>query len=72
VRVAVKMHAHAQHGETPLIWAAENGRANCVRLLLDAGADTHAKDNVRSTRLRVCACEHIWPCKIHFIFLGCQ
>ena len=32
---------------TPLICAAEKGHADCVRLLLDAGADTEAKKMVR-------------------------
>ena len=30
--------------------AAEKGRIDCVRLLIDAGADKDAKDNVRVTR----------------------
>ncbi len=34
----------AQDGETALMWAA--GHADCARLLLDAGADTEAKDKV--------------------------
>ena len=38
---------YAQDGRTALIGAAESGDANCVRLLLDAGADTEAKNNVR-------------------------
>ncbi len=37
----------AQIGSTALIFAAHNGRADCVRLLLDAGADKDAKDKVR-------------------------
>ena len=28
----------AQYGETPLMWAAQRGHADCARLLLDAGA----------------------------------
>ena len=38
----------AQLGQTALIRAAGNGHAECVRLLLDAGADTNAKDEVRA------------------------
>ncbi len=33
-----------------LIWAAEKGRADCVRLLLDAGADKNAQTKVRASR----------------------
>ncbi len=45
----------AQDGFTALIFAARKGSMNCVRLLLDAGADKEAKCNVRpvgSPRLR--------------------
>ena len=38
----------AQYGMTPLIRAAENGRADCARLLLDAGAEKEAKNGVRA------------------------
>ncbi len=41
-----------------LMHAAENGRAECVRLLLDAGADKEAKSDVRGrsavSAARVC------------------
>ncbi|WP_367185469.1 ankyrin repeat domain-containing protein [Hydrogenophaga sp.] len=30
--------------ETPLHWACANGRVDCVRALLDRGADVNAKD----------------------------
>ena len=36
-----------QLGWTALMHAASKGRADCVRLLIDAGADKEAKDNVR-------------------------
>jgi ankyrin repeat protein len=37
----------SQRGYTALICAAENGHADCVRLLIDAGADMDARNNVR-------------------------
>jgi ankyrin repeat protein len=37
----------AQRGWTPLISAALNGYADCVHLLLNAGADKNAKTGVR-------------------------
>jgi ankyrin repeat protein len=40
-----------QSGRTALIWAAQWGSADCVRLLIDAGADTEAKNNVRRQSL---------------------
>ena len=37
------------------MWAAEKGHADCVRLLLNAGADQDAKNNVRCECVcRVC------------------
>ena len=39
--------SRAQSGRTALIFAAENSHADCVRLLIDAGADTNAHTNVR-------------------------
>ena len=36
-----------QNGNTPLHLAAANGSLDCLRLLLDAGADVHAPGNVR-------------------------
>jgi ankyrin repeat protein len=40
----------SQRGTTALILAAVNGRADCARLLIDAGADKEAKNNVRVVR----------------------
>jgi hypothetical protein len=40
-----------QHGSTVLMFVAENGRADCARLLIDAGAKKGAKDNVRRESL---------------------
>jgi hypothetical protein len=37
----------AQNKLTALIWAAKSGHADLVRLLLDAGVDKNAKDDVR-------------------------
>ncbi len=38
----------AQNGNTALIWAGYKGHKECARLLLDAGADKNAKNNVRA------------------------
>ena len=43
----------SQYGDTALICAAYWGRAECVRLLIDAGADKDATNNVRIGR---CQC----------------
>jgi hypothetical protein len=40
-----------QDGYTALIMAAHNDEKDVVQLLLDAGADTNAKENVRSIHL---------------------
>ncbi len=39
-----------QVGRTALIQAAEKGNIDCARLLVEGGADTEAKDNVRIIR----------------------
>ena len=41
--------SHAQFGCTALMLAAEKDHADCARLLLDAGADKNAKDEVRAS-----------------------
>ena len=47
------IRSDVQHGfsdvRTALIWAAENGRTECVRLLLEGGANKEAKQLVRAT-----------------------
>ena len=42
-------HTLSQGGWTALMRAAIEGHADCVRLLLDAGADMDAKHNVRAS-----------------------
>ena len=37
----------SQDQDTALMYAARKGRADCVRLLIDAGADKEAKNYVR-------------------------
>ena len=65
------------------MWAAMNGRVECARLLLDAGADKEATDGVRESA-RVGACggdewrgddadaeDGVWcgeTCHLHFSF----
>ena len=39
--------AHAQSGCTALICAARFGHADCVRILVDAGADMNVQAEVR-------------------------
>ncbi len=41
--------ARAQNGMTVLMHASYSGHADCVRLLLDSGADANAKDRVHSS-----------------------
>ena len=46
--VAAHCNKHMQYGTTALIFAAQFGRADCVRLLLDFGADKEVQNKVRS------------------------
>jgi hypothetical protein len=48
VRLLTPLCAPLRQGAwTPLHWAAYNGYLECMRALLEAGADKDAKDNVR-------------------------
>ena len=46
-----KCHEDSQDGWTALIQASVNGHTDCARLLIEAGADKEAKDNVRAGRV---------------------
>ena len=37
----------AQNGDTALAWAADRGHVDCVRQLLEAGAEKNPKNEVR-------------------------
>jgi hypothetical protein len=50
----------AQNGWTALIHAVKSGHADCVRLLLETGADKKAKDRVRVIRAAVSAMERVF------------
>jgi hypothetical protein len=41
----------SQIGRTVLMYAVQQGRADCARLLIDAGVDKDAKDEVRRRSL---------------------
>jgi hypothetical protein len=46
---------------TALMWAADNGHEDTVRMLLDAGADTSPADKVSS-----CVCVYVCVCLTSF------
>ena len=48
---------HAQGGDTALILVSRLGRLDCARLLLNAGADKDAKNNVR---VDLCDCSETY------------
>jgi ankyrin repeat protein len=45
------VEAKDNHGWTALMYAAENGHVDCVRVLLNAGADMEAKSTDGGTAL---------------------
>ncbi len=51
-------HICAQGGNTALMYVGRYGHMECAQLLLDAGADKNAKDNVRGCR-HVCGCARV-------------
>ena len=48
---------------TSLMWAAYNGTADVIKLLLDAGAAIEAKGHV-SKRMSICTCVCVCVCHI--------
>ncbi len=62
---------HAQNGWTALINAAVHGRSYCVRLLLDAGADIFASDNVRVLSLAPLPCSGFLNFAFGAAMFGC-
>ena len=48
---------------TALIIAAQSGRSDVVKLLLEAGASIEAKDDV-SKRISICTCVCVYVCYI--------
>ncbi len=64
-----RARARAQFGQTALILAAGEGHVNCVRLLLDAGADKEAKNVVRAMLLSgTCSVHCFVVCIVQIIF----
>ncbi len=64
-------NACAQCGYTPLIRASEMGRADFVRLLLDAGADKEAKNAVRVSGRVVAFAIHRIVNSILIVWVAC-
>ncbi len=60
--------SNLQDGWTALSIAAQNGRADCVRLLIDAGADKDAKTKVHVGRY-FSGCHPILPSLVYSYFL---
>ena len=58
----------SQYGRTALMNAALNGRADCVRLLTDVGADKEARDNVRRRSLLCRGVFSFSTCSFHYFF----
>ncbi len=63
------LFCQTQDGHTALILASANSRADCVRLLIDAGADKEAKSNVRHMMIRFGQC-FLFP-KLSILSGGC-
>jgi hypothetical protein len=58
-----------QWGSTALVRAAENGNADCLRLLLDTGAEKLVQDSVRVDpylTLKACVFWYPWVAFYHF------
>lgn len=53
IKSGVKINAQNLYGKTPLFYAAELGRKECAKMLLDAGADLSLADNNGDTPRRI-------------------
>ena len=51
---------------TALICAARDGKADTIKLLLEAGASVEAKDNV-SKRISICTCVCVCVCVCYIL-----
>ena len=51
---------------TALMWAANNGHTDNVKVLLEAGASIEAKDDV-STRTSICTCVCVCVCVCYIL-----
>ena len=52
---------------TALIWAAQDGHTDIIKLLLEAGASIEAKDDV-SKRISICTCVCVCVCVCVILF----
>ena len=70
---AAAVWTHIQGGNTALMCAAANGHADCVRLLVDAGASKDANGHVRFSFFlifqRVSVCLHFLSAYLGVYFL---
>jgi hypothetical protein len=58
------LHAETQDGFSALICAAQNGHSDCVRLLVEVGADKEAKKNVSYAACFI-SLECVWCSKLY-------
>ncbi len=61
-RGRVALICQTQGGSTALIMAAENGSTDCVRLLVEGGANMDVINNVRSLNFTAC----MFRCLVRF------
>ena len=65
--------AHARHrgskGRTALMFAAENGRTDCVRLLMDCGSNKEVKNKVCGSLLSLSFVFDVCSCRWFALFL---
>ena len=55
-------HFRLQLGKTSLILASERGHVECIKMLLESGAQANQQDNVSGYRLVQCLVGDVYPC----------
>ena len=51
-----------QDGWTSLMWASKGGHVECVKMLLEGGAQANQQKNVSGYRLVQCLVGDVYPC----------
>ena len=55
-------HFLLQNGGTSLMWASREGHVECVKILIEGGAQVNQQNKVSSYRLVQCLVGDVYPC----------
>ena len=64
LKAGADVNEHGPNGETPLMFAARNGRVDAIRVLLDHKAEVNAREKLRGTTALMWAAEQSHPAAV--------